>query len=74
MEQNELTLSPAEIYGITHYKLPRKQLEALAELGIPAKLRKIDNTVCVLRAHVKNPGGAPAQGATAGPKRKSARQ
>lgn len=70
----ELTLSSQEIFAITHYKLPKKQLAALAELGIPAKLRKIDNTVCVLRAHVKNPGGAPAPAAAPGPRRKSARQ
>lgn len=73
MEQSDLILSSHEIYEITHYKLPKKQLAALAELGIPAKLRKIDNTVCVLRAHVKNPSGASAQVAQ-GPKRKSARQ
>lgn len=70
----ELTLSNDEIYAITHYKLPKKQLAALVELGIPAKLRKIDNTVCVLRAHVKNPGGAQAPAAAPGPRRKSARQ
>jgi hypothetical protein len=70
----ELTLSSQEIYAITHYKLPKKQLAALRELGIPAQLRRIDNTVCVLRAHVKNPGGAPMPAAPVGPKRKSARQ
>jgi hypothetical protein len=73
MQQYDLTLSPEEIFGITHYKLPKKQLAALTELGIPAKLRKIDNTVCVLRAHVKNPSSAPAPISPA-PKRKSARQ
>lgn len=71
---DSLILSDEEIYQITHYKLPKKQLAALEELGIPAKLRKIDNTVCVLRAHVKNPGGAAAPAATPGPKRKSVRQ
>jgi hypothetical protein len=70
----ELTLSSDEIYAITHYKLPKKQLAALQALGIPAQLRRIDNTVCVLRAYVKNPGGAQAPTAPAGPKRKSARQ
>lgn len=73
MDQSDLILSSQEIYAITHYKLPKKQLAALAELGIPAKLRKIDNTVCVLRAHVQNPGAAPASAAQ-GPRRKSARQ
>lgn len=70
----ELTLSSDEIYAITHYKLPKKQLAALQALGIPAQLRRIDNTVCVLRAYVKNPGGAQPPTALAGPKRKSARQ
>jgi hypothetical protein len=71
---DELTLSTQEIYAITHYKLPKKQLAALQALGIPAQLRKIDNTVCVLRAYVKNPGAAPKPMMPAGPKRKSARQ
>jgi len=71
---DDLTLSSQEIYAITHYKLPKKQLAALHALGIPAQLRKVDNTVCVLRAYVKNPGGAPAPAAAPGPKRKSARQ
>ena len=53
-----LVLSPEEIYAITHYKLPKKQLAALREMGIPAQLRLIDNTVCVLRAHVTHPGSA----------------
>lgn len=69
----DLTLSSQEIYAITHYKLPKKQLAALRELGIPAQLRRIDNTVCVLRAHVKNPSSAPTPASPA-PKRKSARQ
>jgi hypothetical protein len=70
----DLILSIDEIYAITHYKLPKKQLAALQALGIPAQLRRIDNTVCVLRAYVKNPGGAYPPAAPAGPKRKSARQ
>lgn len=74
MEQSDLILSSQEIYAITHYKLPKKQLAALHEMGIPAQLRRIDNTVCVLRAHVKFPGGAPTPAAPPGPKRKSARQ
>lgn len=70
----DLILSSDEIYAITHYKLPKKQLAALQALGIPAQLRRIDNTVCVLRAYVKSPGGAQTPTAPAGPKRKSARQ
>jgi len=70
----DLTLSNDEIYAITHYKLPKKQLAALQAMGIPAQLRRIDNTVCVLRAYVRNPSGAPAPASAPGPKRKSARQ
>jgi len=70
----DLILSSDEIYAITHYKLPKKQLAALQALGIPAQLRRIDNTVCVLRAYVKNPGSTQPPAAPAGPKRKSARQ
>jgi hypothetical protein len=70
----DLILSTDEIYAITHYKLPKKQLAALRAMGIPAQLRRIDNTVCVLRAYVRNPGGAPAAANLPTPKRKSARQ
>lgn len=72
-EPNDLVLSPDEIYAITHYKLPKKQLAALREMGIPAQLRRIDNTVCVLRAHVTNPTAPAAPGAP-GPVRKSVRE
>lgn len=72
-EPFDLVLSPEEIYAITHYKLPRKQLAALAAMGIPAQLRKIDNTVCVLRAHMTNPS-APAAPGGSGPVRKSVRE
>lgn len=70
-EPSDLVLSPEEIYAITHYKVPKKQLAALQEMGIPAYLRKVDHTVCVLRAHVTNPS-APA--AAPGPVRKSVRE
>jgi hypothetical protein len=69
-EPSDLVLSPEEIYEITHYKLPRKQMDALGAMGIPAQLRKIDNTVCVLRAHVMSPS-APRSPA---PVRKSVRE
>jgi hypothetical protein len=52
--QSAPTLSPEEIYNITHYRRPAEQLRALAQLGIPA-VRRHDNTICVLRAHVNNP-------------------
>ena len=69
-ELSALVLSPEEIYEITHYKVPKKQLAALQEMGIPATLRRIDNTVCVLRAHVTNP----TVPAAPGPVRKSVRE
>lgn len=72
-EPSDLVLSPEEIYAITHYKLPKKQLAALREMGIPAQLRRIDNTVCVLRAHVTNPS-MPEVPSTPGPVRKSVRE
>lgn len=52
------TLSPDEIYALTHYKRPAEQLRELAALGIPAR-RRHDNTICVLRAHVYNPPAKP---------------
>jgi len=36
-EPSDLVLSPEEIYAITHYKVPKKQLAALQEMGIPAR-------------------------------------
>jgi hypothetical protein len=72
-EPSALVLSPEEIYEITHYKVPKKQLEALLAMGIPAHLRKIDHSVCVLRAHVTNPSAPAAPGAPK-PVRKSARE
>jgi hypothetical protein len=72
---DDLVLSYEEIYGITRYKRPKEQLRAFKELGIPAQLRKIDNTVCVLRAYLTNPRAAPgAPVANVAPKRKSARR
>lgn len=56
----DITLTDQEIEGITHYKRPKEQLEALKALGIPAKLRRADNTVCVLRMYVTVPTAAPA--------------
>lgn len=52
------TLSPEEIYNITHYRRTAEQLRALARLGIPAE-RRHDNTVCVLRMHMAAPPAKP---------------
>lgn len=72
-EPNDLVLSPDEIYAITHYRRPKEQLAALQAMGIPAHLRKVDHTVCVLRAHVTNPSTPAAHGGP-GPVRKSVRE
>jgi hypothetical protein len=72
-EPSDLVLSPEEIYAITHYKRPKEQLAALRAMGIPAHLRKVDHTVCVLRAYVTNPGAPPAPSGP-GPVRKSVRE
>lgn len=50
-EMIRLTLTKEEIEELTHYKLPKKQLQALQQMGIPAMLRPHDNSVCVLRAY-----------------------
>lgn len=50
----EPTLSPDEIYNITHYRRTAEQMRVLAQLGIPAE-RRHDNTVCVLRMHLVAP-------------------
>lgn len=54
MEQNDPTLSPEEIYKITHCKRAKEQLRELARMRIPAT-RRVDNTVCVLRMYVTTP-------------------
>jgi len=55
IDPNSVVLSPEEIYAITHDERPKEQLAELQAMGIPARLRKTDHTVCVLRAHVTNP-------------------
>lgn len=47
-------LTDKEIQDMTHYKLPKKQLEVLRRLGIQAILLR-DNTVRVMRMHCFNP-------------------
>lgn len=54
-EASKLTLTEAELYDLTHYRRPAEQLRELEYLGIPAKRRRHDNTVCVLRVHLQNP-------------------
>lgn len=69
-----IVLTREEIQGLTHYKRPKEQLEALRDLGIPAKLRKADNTVCVLRMHVTVPTAALIVAANDEPKLKSSQK
>ena len=46
---DEVKLSEEEIFGITGYRVAAYQLRRLKEMGIPAYLRRCDNTVVVLR-------------------------
>jgi hypothetical protein len=74
MDQNDPTLSPEEIYKITHCKRAKEQLRELARMRIPAT-RRVDNTVCVLRMYVTNPAAlSSGQVGTDGPQLKSARR
>ncbi|MES2148633.1 MAG: DUF4224 domain-containing protein [Pseudomonadota bacterium] len=50
-----LVLSVDEIVMITHRVRAAEQLRDLKEMGIPATLRRHDNTVCVLRMYVTVP-------------------
>lgn len=69
-----LTLTEKEIEEVTHYKLPKKQMEALRQLGIPAKLRPHDNSVCVLRVYLTTLSGAGKLAANVEPQLQSARR
>ena len=60
-EQSMLTLTKAELYDLTHYRRPAEQMRELASLGIQAKRRRHDNTVCVLRAHLQVATGKQAE-------------
>ena len=47
-------LSEEEIFKMTRYKIPSKQMKVLRELGVQAKLLR-DNTVRVMRMHCFTP-------------------
>lgn len=51
---DELALPEQEVRELTGYARPKKQLEVLKGLGVPARLRP-DNTVLVLRMHLRTP-------------------
>lgn len=67
---NTPELSSEELERITRYRRPKKQLEILRSLGVPARLRP-DNTVLVLRMHLTQPANDAMQPAR--PRLKSAR-
>jgi hypothetical protein len=69
-----LTLTPEELVEVTHYKLPKKQMEALQMMGIPAKLRPHDNSVCVLRVYLTTLAGTDRIAANEAPQLQSARR
>lgn len=49
-----LALTEDELKSITGYIRPKKQLEVMRQLGVPARMRP-DNTVLVLRMHLNHP-------------------
>jgi uncharacterized protein DUF4224 len=49
-----LELTKEELIRLTGYRIPRKQLEVMRSLGIPARMRP-DNSVLVLRMHCQFP-------------------
>jgi uncharacterized protein DUF4224 len=49
-----LELTKEELIRLTGYRIPRKQLEVMRSLGIPARIRP-DNSVLVLRMHCQFP-------------------
>lgn len=67
---DELALPEHEVQELTGYARPKRQLDVLKSLGIPARLRP-DNTVLVLRMHLRNPVTVAAND---GPKLKSSRR
>ena len=52
-----IVLSPQDIADITRYRQPKRQLQALADMGIPFHVRH-DGSPAVLRSAVEN--GQPA--------------
>ena len=53
-------LTEQELVDMTQYRLPKKQMEVLQRLGIPAILLR-DRTVRVMRMHCFTPSGLPAK-------------
>jgi hypothetical protein len=72
MNNQDLTLSAAELKNVTGYAKPVFQLRVLKELGIPAR-RRPDNTVLVLRMHMLHPSASAAFTPSA-PRLKSAKK
>lgn len=68
---DELALPEQEVRELTGYARPTKQLEVLKGLGIPAR-RRPDNTVLVLRMHLRTPTAL--QSMNDGPKLKQKRR
>lgn len=67
---DELALPEDEIRELTGYSRPAYQIRVLKSLGIPAR-RRPDNSVLVLRMHLRNPVVIAAND---GPKLKSSRK
>ena len=71
-QSHDLTLSAAELKGVTGYARSAHQIRVFKDLGIPARLRP-DNSVLVLRMHLLHPAAAAAL-APAAPRLKSSKK
>lgn len=53
-------LTKEELYEVTHYRYPKKQIHALTSMSIPFKVRP-DGSVFVARSAIENESIQPAQ-------------
>ena len=61
MNSLSIGLTADELYEVTHYRYPRKQIEALTSMDIPFKIRP-DGSVFVARTAIENdPTALPIQ-------------
>lgn len=58
MNTLSIGLTPAELYEVTHYRYPQKQINALVLMGIPFKVRP-DGSVFVARTAIEDGPAAP---------------
>lgn len=58
MSTPSIGLTPDEVYEVTHYRYPQKQIQALVQMDIPFKVRP-DGSVFVARAAIEGETAAP---------------